>query len=215
MISWGLWNWLGHPPVSSEVRIHFFINAQKSTGPLNLWESIRLVLLQTLRGRKSCVCWVLPEYSGTTAIPRNGDKRALDVSTEEGTWRTTRAGFSTLATQDHLDTLSNDKIQAPPRTRGFGIPRVGLRVSVFQIHLSWIQGTERLRTTALASLLSYRGTLGHRKARWPLKATEGVGGRAGGDQASHLLVEPLHHTLPARLPRSSRAFLQSFLSEAT
>lgn len=36
MIFWGLWNRLGHLPVSPEVRIHFFVNAQKATGRLNL-----------------------------------------------------------------------------------------------------------------------------------------------------------------------------------
>ena len=132
MIFWGLWNRPGHPPVSPEVRIHFFVNARKATGPLNLRESIRPALLQILRDRKSCVCGVLPGYSGTTAIPRNGDKRALDVSAEEGAWRTTRARLSTLAAWGHLDALSNDKIQAPPRTRGFGIPGADLGVSVFQ-----------------------------------------------------------------------------------
>lgn len=75
---------------------------------------------------------MLRGYSGTTAIPRNGHKRALDVSAEEGAWRTTRAGLSTPAAWGHLDALSNDKIQAPPRARGVGIPGVDLSVSVFQ-----------------------------------------------------------------------------------
>lgn len=99
------------------------------------------------------VCGVLLAGAQARLPSQKWRQEALDVEGAEGR-ELLEQGSQLLAAWGHLDALSNDKIQAPPRALEVSEIRSRPERQCFSNLLKVNQGTERLKSTALASLLS-------------------------------------------------------------